>query len=192
MQINNIEKKISKGIGILFRARPYLTKNCLIQLYYTFINSHLNYANMAWANANFTKLRKLHTLQKHAIRIILNKDRFTHSRLLLKSLRILNIYQLNIYQNLSFVRLTKAKMCSKVFDNIFKNVEHKYATRYPASGLRQPRINLQSSRFKISSRGPFLWNNILNKKEKEIKSHSIFQRTIKEKLLKEINESDFF
>jgi hypothetical protein len=40
MQINNIEKKISKGIGLLFRARPYLTKNCLIQLYYAYVNSH--------------------------------------------------------------------------------------------------------------------------------------------------------
>ena len=90
------------------------------------------------------------------------------------------------------MHLTKAKMCQKVFYNLFQNVEHKYATRYSTSSLRKPRINLQSSHFKISSRGPFLWNNISNEKEKERKPYSIFQLTIREKLFKELDESEFF
>ena len=47
-----------------------------------------------------SKLKKLYKQQKHASRIIFNKDITTHSRPLLKSLNALNVYQLNIFQTI--------------------------------------------------------------------------------------------
>ena len=41
--INYISKKVSKGIGILYKARKYLPKSCLVTLYYSFIYPYLNY-----------------------------------------------------------------------------------------------------------------------------------------------------
>ena len=58
---------------------------------------------MAWGSTNQNKLKKLHNKQKHAARIICNEDRYSPSRPLMKKLNILNIYQLNIYQTLSFM-----------------------------------------------------------------------------------------
>ena len=44
------------------------------------------------------KLKKLFGKQKQAARIILNQDRFTHARSLLKTLNVLNVYQMNLLQ----------------------------------------------------------------------------------------------
>ena len=44
------------------------------------------------------KLKKLFGKQKQAARIILNQDRFTHARPLLKTLNELNVYQMNLLQ----------------------------------------------------------------------------------------------
>ena len=41
------ENKIAKNIDILYEARPNLDKRALLCLYYSYIRSHLNYANTA-------------------------------------------------------------------------------------------------------------------------------------------------
>ena len=72
--INEIENKASKGIGLLYKTNFLLNRKCLKDIYYAFIHSYLNYANICWASTNPSKLKKLHNKQKHAARIILNKD----------------------------------------------------------------------------------------------------------------------
>ena len=98
--IHAIENKISKSIGILFKAKFILNQKCLKSIYFSFIHCYLNYANILWASTNQSKLRKIHKQQKHASRIIYNKEITTSSRPLLKSLNTLNIYQLNIFQTI--------------------------------------------------------------------------------------------
>ena len=41
-------------------------------------------------------LKKLHSQQKHAIRIVHNKAKFEHTKELFKSANVLNLYKLNI------------------------------------------------------------------------------------------------
>ena len=41
--------------------------------------------------------KKIHYLQKQAVRIIFNKDRLCHSQPLLKYLNVLNVHQINLY-----------------------------------------------------------------------------------------------
>ena len=45
--IKYTENKISKNIGILFKARDYLSKESLLSLYYAYIHTYVNYANLA-------------------------------------------------------------------------------------------------------------------------------------------------
>ena len=117
--ICDINKKNSKSIGILYKAKLLLNQKCLKDIYYAFIHSYLNYANICLASTNTNKLKKLLNKQKHAARIILNKDRMTHSRPLMKELQILNVYQLNIYQTLNFMYKTKLGLTASIFvDNI--------------------------------------------------------------------------
>ena len=78
-------KKLAKNIGLLYRARQSLDKE---SIYFSCIHSYLNYANIVWASAYFTKLRTIHYQQKHAARINFNGDILTHSRLILRSLKL--------------------------------------------------------------------------------------------------------
>ena len=44
-------------------------------MYFSYIHSNLNYANIAWASTYFTKLEKINLQQKQAVRFVFNEDR---------------------------------------------------------------------------------------------------------------------
>ena len=46
--IKHLENKIDKSIGLMHRGKPFLDKKSLLALYYSYIHSYLNYANLAW------------------------------------------------------------------------------------------------------------------------------------------------
>ena len=70
--IKYLENKIAKNIGLMYRAKPFLDKESLLALYYSYIHSYLNYGNLAWGRTYLTNLKILRSLQKYAIRIFLN------------------------------------------------------------------------------------------------------------------------
>ena len=110
-----IENKIAKNIGILYKARPYLDKSALLWLYYAYIQSYLNYANTVGSSTNRKYLKKLQSQQKQAIRIKFHENKFAHLREHFKENNILNIYQLNIFNNLIFLHRVKNEKAPNVF-----------------------------------------------------------------------------
>ena len=48
--INDINDKITKNTGILFKLRYYVSIRSLKQLYYALVYPYLNYALMSWGN----------------------------------------------------------------------------------------------------------------------------------------------
>ena len=51
-------KNLSKNIGLLCRSKQLLDNESLKSIYFPYINSYLNYANITWASNNPTKLKK--------------------------------------------------------------------------------------------------------------------------------------
>ena len=105
--IELVENKILKNIGILPRASHYLHKKSLKSIYFSFIHNYVNYCNMALTSASRTKLDKILKKQKHAVRIIYNKDKFTYLKPLMRDMKALNVYQTNIFQVLKFMYKSK-------------------------------------------------------------------------------------
>ena len=101
------EKKIAKNIRLIYKAKPYLNKNSLLALYFSCIYSYINYANLVWASTHRTYLRKINSQQKHALRLIHNKNRFCYSKELFESCEILNPYKLNLLNTAVFNRKIK-------------------------------------------------------------------------------------
>ena len=101
--IELIENKVSKNLGILYKVKSLLNQECLKSIYFSFIHSYINYANIAWSSTNRSKLVKLFNKQKHASRLILHEDRYTSAKPLMQQLKVLNIYQINIFQILLFM-----------------------------------------------------------------------------------------
>ena len=54
--ITYVKNKISKGIGIMFKTRDYLNKNCLSNFYHTYIFPYLIYCIEVWGNASHCHL----------------------------------------------------------------------------------------------------------------------------------------
>ena len=89
-------------------------------MYFSYIHSYLNYANIAWAITRTTKLKPLLHKQKLAVRIVFNEGRLNHSKPLFKILNALNVYKINLYQHLNFIyRLGNSNMLA-IFNDIVK------------------------------------------------------------------------
>ena len=75
-QIEHINNKLAKNIGIITKLRHYVNLHTLKQLYYSFIYPYLTYAITSWGSACKTRLNKIGTKQNKCIRSIF----FAHSR----------------------------------------------------------------------------------------------------------------
>ena len=50
--INLIENKVSKNVGIVYKTSKLINSKCLRSIYFSFIQSCINYANIAWVSTN--------------------------------------------------------------------------------------------------------------------------------------------
>ena len=54
-----VENKISKSIGILFKASRSLNSKSLRNIYFALVHPYIDYANIAWANTNKIYLNRI-------------------------------------------------------------------------------------------------------------------------------------
>lgn len=183
--IQTIESKISKQIGIIWKARKFLTNTSMKSLYFAFVHPYLNYGNIVWGSTYNSKLSKIHRLQKKAIRMITNSPRMAHSQPLMAENKILTVHNINTYQVMCFMyKQTKNDIPTCFADN-FTKIEHKYETRFSQNAFYEDDRCGRFSRFNIKNRGPHIWNTFENE-IKNSRSIAIFKQKIKNKLLKHI------
>lgn len=96
--VSYVKNKISKSIGIFYRARHFLNKQTLRNLYFTFIYPYLIYCVEIWGNTCAIHLDPLIKLQKKCIRIITFSDKLEHTSPLFEQLDILCFNKLVIHR----------------------------------------------------------------------------------------------
>ena len=84
------------------------------------------------------------------------------------------------------------RLSPMVFQNMFKKIEHKYPTNFANNNFKIPNLNLKSTRFAISTRGPTLWNALLSDKIKTVETLSTFQSATKQLMFSLQNEMSYF
>ena len=177
--INNLVKKISRAIGVMYRVRPFVTKNIMMNLYYSLIYPHLLYAIQIWGSTFENYINKIVVLQKKLVRVMtFNVTFFTingppaHTAPLFKSLNILkfkDIFELRISQ---FIYECIHNHAPIQFNSwfVFINQVHSHSTRTNTiisnetdlSGnlfipyVRTTHYGLKS----IKVAGPKIWNKI--------------------------------
>ena len=87
--ISYVKNKVSKGVGILYKARQYLDKKSLHNLYYSYIYPYLIYCIEVWGSACQTHLHPLFLTQKKIVRIIKFSHYLAHTQPLFMDLCIL-------------------------------------------------------------------------------------------------------
>ena len=177
--VRTIENKTAKNIGLLYRVSQFLNEDSLKTVYFSYIHSYLNYANIAWASTYATKLKRVYLKQKHAVRTVFNKDKLTHSKPLFENLNALNLYQINTYQHLNFMPKLINNQISSIFSDLIKRPDHKYPTNFSQSSFKLKMYSSNSTKYSMSIRGLKSWNDIINKEEKDIQSYSLFLKKIK-------------
>ena len=191
--INTIKNKISKNLGLLYKARHIVKRSCLTQLYFSYIHSYLSYANISWGSTNKSKLTPLYRQQKHAARIIFFKDRLSHANPLLKQINALNIYQLNIYNTLIFMYKSQIGLVPDIFHEICSIPKNKYILR-SSDDFSIPLKKSKLTQFSISYRAPQLWNTLL-KDKRELKnstSLNLFKLKLRPLIMSIDNVTNFF
>ena len=145
-QIKYLENKITKNIGLIYRAKPFLDKESLLALYYSYIHSYLNYANLAWGSTYLMNLKKLRSQQKYAIPIVHNKTK------LFKSASVLNVYTLNILSIAVFMHRVHTKTSPLNFTGSFQRISRLYSTRSSTLNFSKPKLKLTKTKYSISRR----------------------------------------
>ena len=110
---------------------------------------------MTWVGPHKATLHKVHLKQKHAIRLICNKNKFTHPKPHMRSLQVMKVFLMNIQK--IFVFMHRVKSCSNVpivFENKFTYPSHRYLTHLS-----------KSSKYKIFISDSLLWNKVLSSTE---------------------------
>ena len=53
------ENNIAKDIGLIYKVKPYLNKNSLLALYFSYIRPYINYGNLVLGSTNRTYLQRI-------------------------------------------------------------------------------------------------------------------------------------
>lgn len=136
--IRVVENRLQNNIGLLYRVNQYLNEASLKTVYFSYIYSYLNYANIAYAKKKIEKKTcSLHCVQPRMLAQLFNIlgstktnsltrnfHSFTHS---IQNRNALNEYQVNIYQHLSFMHTFSNCETLEIFFDIIKSSEHNFS-----------------------------------------------------------------
>ena len=153
--------KIAKVVGIMIKARLYLCRKTLVNLYYTFAYPYFTYCNTLWSSTYPSNLKILERLQKKIIRIITFSHPQSHSLPLFNSLDIMPFPKINVYLTGIFMHKHKTNKLPIIFHNFFTiNAEiHAHNTRQKHK-YHINTVKCNRSKFSIKYHGPSVWNNI--------------------------------
>ena len=136
--ISHVARKISKSIGIIYKASFFLSKSSLCKLYYSLVYPYLQYCITVWGSTYPSNLKRIILLQKRIMRI-LNKEPFdAHSDPIFSELKILKFDKIYLYHLGKFMCVNKCmylyhnNLLPSSFDNLFPRMNqiHKYDTRF--------------------------------------------------------------
>ena len=132
--IQYIKKKMSKGIGILHKAKKILRKESLLTLYNCFIYPYIIYCIEVWGAASLKNLMSVLRLQKRAVRLITSSSFRAHSEPLFLSLQVLSVFDVYFFRLSIIVFRYENNLLPDCANSMFtKNYEiHGYCTRQSA------------------------------------------------------------
>ena len=69
--VNTVLSKMSRYVGIMFKVKKYLPITARIQIYHSFVQSHLNYCSLVWGFTCKSNIEAIFTKQKKGLRAII-------------------------------------------------------------------------------------------------------------------------
>ena len=181
--VNFVKSKISKNLGIIYRAKKFLSHECLVSLYYSFIYPYLVYCVCVWGNAGLTTVLPIVALQNRIVKTIVSASKFTSPHPLYKHLNILkfsDIYDLNV---LIFTYKFKNGMLPHVCNNFFiinSNIHNHRTRQY--NDFHPPNCRTEIRKKSLQYSGCVIWNRLDKSLKSMNGSVNVFKKTVKKKI----------
>jgi hypothetical protein len=178
----HIKSKVSKGIGILSKARKYLNRSILVSLYYSFIYPYFSYCVEVWGSAGKTTLEKLIVLQKKIVRVIASIPYRESTKKSFKSLKFLNINEIYIYKLGTFMFNVTKLTFPVIFQSFFQYSERNAYNIRNRNIYSIPLFKTTLAQTGVRYTGARLWNKLFTLIDCQCSIHS-FKRRLKTVLL---------
>ena len=117
--VSDITIKLNRANALLFKIRNFVNVKTLKTIYCTIFDSHINYANVIWAQ-NSNAVHRVSVLQKKALRIISFQPGDFYSSPLFK--------KQNLLKSEDKIQLENVLLVSKYFNNILPSIFNNWFT----------------------------------------------------------------
>ena len=110
--IQTVKIKMSRYVGMMYKLKKFLPLKARIQIYHSFVQSHINYCSLVWGFASKAHIDSLFSKQKKAIRAIVPgfinykyRDGVLpgHTKKYFKEYNILTIHGIIVSNTLNFI-----------------------------------------------------------------------------------------
>ena len=106
-------------IGIIRKARFFLSSKSLLSLYYKLVYAYLDYHSIAWCSTYPSNLNRILYLQKRFVRIICGAKYLAHTAPLFRTLKVLDIFNINAFFVVCFMYSYHNNLLPHTFNTIF-------------------------------------------------------------------------
>ena len=120
IQIQHIKTKLARGIGMISKIRHLVDEACLLKMFYSFVQSHINYNILNWSCTHQSFLDPIEKKLKKAIRIIsFSNTRYDHTEPLFHQKKILPFKQHVMFRKAAFMWKVAHGYAPKIISQIF-------------------------------------------------------------------------
>ena len=162
--INSICSIISRNIGSIARARRYLRKQELLQLYNSLIFPYINYCCFIWGSNYDERLRKLSVLQKRSMRLIEGIFPPQSATPIFKKYNVLKVKEVAYLQTMLIMhKYLMEDLPPSIADLLHRSPEPIHPTRR----LNHFETNFSKRNYRLftfACLGPNLWNDLIASK----------------------------
>ena len=123
--IDSISTKVSKAIGTLRRAKPYISDDSLQVIYQAAVLPYFDYCSLVWGNCNQALRENIQKLPNQAARVITGDSYEVRSKDILHKLGWKNLSERRKSQITPYVTKALRKECSENICNMYKPSNNK-------------------------------------------------------------------
>ena len=69
--IKSVQSKMSRYVGIMYKIKKYLPLNARIQIFHSFVQSHVHYCSLVWGFSSKSHIETLFAKQKKGLRAVI-------------------------------------------------------------------------------------------------------------------------
>ena len=187
--IKHLISKLSSANYAIGRSKNFLPQNIRKTLYNSMFGSHLNFGLLSYGCGNKSKLKKIITLQKKAIRHVANVGYRAHTEPIFSNLEILKFGDLHKYNILNFMHKFSRNLLPASFNGTFTLARETEDVNIRDSFYNY-QINVPTKKMLEcfpSVTFPLVWN-ALSSEQQSTESHKVFKNDCKKYLLNTYSE----